>query len=171
MSSLYFLRSDRGTGTGLKMSQGRAVNAAKNHSAAVISMQTENHPGGLHTTIDVFDGDPDTDCGNEAMAWFSTYRRIARTTARPLSSRLFIAAFKTVNYNGSMSPNPIPTTYVQLPPPIIQSLIVPNARQLNHHLTSAWSDKSAGTRCNTRCCLEYPCSRTPGRRSSRCCRY
>jgi DNA (cytosine-5)-methyltransferase 1 len=78
---LYFLRSDRGagTGTGLKMSQGRTVNAAKNYSAAVISMQTENYPGGLHTTIDVFDGDPDTDCGSEAMAWFSTYRA-ARTT-------------------------------------------------------------------------------------------
>ncbi|WP_047297518.1 DNA cytosine methyltransferase, partial [Pseudomonas fluorescens] len=49
---------------------GRAVNVAKNHSAAAISMHTVNHPGAVHFTTDVFEGDPDTECGGKAVGWF-----------------------------------------------------------------------------------------------------
>jgi len=59
-----------GAGTGLEMGLGRAVNVAKNHSAAAISMHTVNHPGAKHYTTDVFDGDPDTECGGKAVGWF-----------------------------------------------------------------------------------------------------
>lgn len=59
-----------GAGTGLEMGLGRAVNVAKNHSAAAISMHTANHPGAVHFTTDVFDGDPDTECGGKAVGWF-----------------------------------------------------------------------------------------------------
>ncbi|AZV26942.1 DNA cytosine methyltransferase [Pseudomonas syringae] len=59
-----------GAGTGLEMGLGRAVNVAKNHSAAAISMHTVNHPGAVHYTTDVFDGDPDTECGGKAVGWF-----------------------------------------------------------------------------------------------------
>jgi DNA (cytosine-5)-methyltransferase 1 len=59
-----------GAGTGLEMGLGRAVNVAKNHSAAAISMHTINHPGAKHYTTDVFDGDPDTECGGKAVGWF-----------------------------------------------------------------------------------------------------
>ncbi|WP_135007332.1 DNA cytosine methyltransferase, partial [Pseudomonas syringae] len=43
---------------------------AKNHSPAAISMHTVNHPGATHFTTDVFDGDPDTECGGKAVGWF-----------------------------------------------------------------------------------------------------
>lgn len=59
-----------GAGTGLEMGLGRAVNVAKNHSASAISMHTVNHPGAVHFTTDVFDGDPDTECGGKAVGWF-----------------------------------------------------------------------------------------------------
>ncbi len=59
-----------GAGTGLEMGLGRAVNVAKNHSAAAISMHTVNHPGAVHYTTDVFDGEPDTECGGKAVGWF-----------------------------------------------------------------------------------------------------
>jgi DNA (cytosine-5)-methyltransferase 1 len=59
-----------GAGTGLEMGLGRAVNVAKNHSASAISMHTANHPGAVHFTTDVFDGDPDTECGGKAVGWF-----------------------------------------------------------------------------------------------------
>lgn len=59
-----------GAGTGLEMGLGRAVNVAKNHSPAAISMHTVNHPGAMHYTTDVFDGDPDTECGGKAVGWF-----------------------------------------------------------------------------------------------------
>ncbi|MCD9569485.1 DNA cytosine methyltransferase [Pseudomonas protegens] len=59
-----------GAGTGLEMGLGRAVNAAKNHSPAAISMHTVNHPAAVHYTTDVFDGDPDTECGGKAVGWF-----------------------------------------------------------------------------------------------------
>ncbi len=59
-----------GAGTGLEMGLGRAVNVAKNHSPQAISMHTVNHPGALHYTTDVFDGDPDTECGGKAVGWF-----------------------------------------------------------------------------------------------------
>jgi len=59
-----------GAGTGLEMGLGRAVNVAKNHSAAAISMHTVNHPGAVHFTTDVFEGDPDTECGGKAVGWF-----------------------------------------------------------------------------------------------------
>lgn len=59
-----------GAGTGLEMGLGRTVNVAKNHSAAAISMHTVNHPGAKHFTTDVFDGDPDTECGGKAVGWF-----------------------------------------------------------------------------------------------------
>lgn len=59
-----------GAGTGLEMGLGRAVTVAKNHSAAAISMHTVNHPGAVHFTTDVFDGDPDTECGGKAVGWF-----------------------------------------------------------------------------------------------------
>ncbi|VVO21786.1 DNA cytosine methyltransferase [Pseudomonas fluorescens] len=59
-----------GAGTGLEMGLGRAVNVAKNHSANAISMHTVNHPGAVHYTTDVFDGDPDTECGGKAVGWF-----------------------------------------------------------------------------------------------------
>jgi len=59
-----------GAGTGLEMGLGRAVNVAKNHSAAAISMHTVNHPGAVHYTTDVFDGDPDTECGGKVVGWF-----------------------------------------------------------------------------------------------------
>ncbi|MGF6153973.1 DNA cytosine methyltransferase [Pseudomonas fluorescens] len=59
-----------GAGTGLEMGLGRAVNVAKNHSASAISMHTANHPGAVHYTTDVFDGDPDTECGGKAVGWF-----------------------------------------------------------------------------------------------------
>lgn len=59
-----------GAGTGLEMGLGRAVNVAKNHSPQAISMHTVNHPGAQHFTTDVFDGDPDTECGGKAVGWF-----------------------------------------------------------------------------------------------------
>ncbi|SEB78633.1 DNA (cytosine-5)-methyltransferase 1 [Pseudomonas saponiphila] len=59
-----------GAGTGLEMGLGRAVNVAKNHSPAAISMHTVNHPGAVHYTTDVFEGDPDTECGGKAVGWF-----------------------------------------------------------------------------------------------------
>lgn len=33
-------------------------------------MHTVNHPGAKHPTTDVFDGDPDTECGGKAVGWF-----------------------------------------------------------------------------------------------------
>ncbi|KPY93167.1 C-5 cytosine-specific DNA methylase [Pseudomonas tremae] len=59
-----------GAGTGLEMGLSRKVSVAKNHSAAAISMHTVNHPGAKHFTTDVFDGDPDTECGGKAVGWF-----------------------------------------------------------------------------------------------------
>ncbi|MSU92957.1 DNA cytosine methyltransferase [Pseudomonas mandelii] len=59
-----------GAGTGLEMGLGRAVNVAKNHSPQAISMHTVNHPGAAHYTTDVFDGDPDSECGGKAVGWF-----------------------------------------------------------------------------------------------------
>jgi DNA (cytosine-5)-methyltransferase 1 len=59
-----------GAGTGLEMGLGRAVNVAKNHSPQAISMHTVNHPGAQHFTTDVFDGDPETECGGKAVGWF-----------------------------------------------------------------------------------------------------
>ncbi|MBV4518488.1 DNA cytosine methyltransferase [Pseudomonas sp. SWRI74] len=59
-----------GAGTGLEMGLGRAVNVAKNHSPQAISMHTVNHPGAVHYTTDVFDGDPDTEGGGKAVGWF-----------------------------------------------------------------------------------------------------
>ncbi|MBS7440600.1 DNA cytosine methyltransferase [Pseudomonas syringae] len=59
-----------GAGTGLEMGLGRKVSVAKNHSAAAISMHMVNHPGAKHFTTDVFDGDPDTECGGKAVGWF-----------------------------------------------------------------------------------------------------
>jgi DNA (cytosine-5)-methyltransferase 1 len=59
-----------GAGTGLEMGLGRKVNVAKNHSPKAISMHTVNHPGTKHFTTDVFEGDPDTECGGKAVGWF-----------------------------------------------------------------------------------------------------
>ena len=59
-----------GAGTGLEMGLGRAVTVAKNHSPAAISMHTTNHPHAKHFTTDVFEGDPDTECGGRAVGWF-----------------------------------------------------------------------------------------------------
>jgi DNA (cytosine-5)-methyltransferase 1 len=59
-----------GAGTGLEMGLGRAVDVAKNHSPQAISMHTANHPGAMHYTTDVFDGDPDTECGGKPVGWF-----------------------------------------------------------------------------------------------------
>ena len=59
-----------GAGTGLEMGLGRAVTVAKNHSPAAISMHTVNHPHAKHFTTDVFDGDPNTECGGRAVGWF-----------------------------------------------------------------------------------------------------
>ncbi|WP_421560865.1 MULTISPECIES: DNA cytosine methyltransferase [unclassified Pseudomonas] len=59
-----------GAGTGLEIGLGRAVSVAKNHSPQAISMHTMNHPGAQHFTTDVFEGDPDTECGGKAVGWF-----------------------------------------------------------------------------------------------------
>lgn len=59
-----------GAGTGLEMGLGRAVTVAKNHSPAAISMHTVNHPHAKHFTTDVFEGDPDMECGGRAVGWF-----------------------------------------------------------------------------------------------------
>ncbi|QKZ05872.1 DNA cytosine methyltransferase [Pseudomonas eucalypticola] len=59
-----------GAGTGLEMGLGRPVAVAKNHSAAAISMHTANHPAARHFTTDVFEGDPDEECGGRAVGWF-----------------------------------------------------------------------------------------------------
>ncbi|WLH49801.1 DNA cytosine methyltransferase [Pseudomonas tolaasii] len=59
-----------GAGAGLEMGLGRTVNVAKNHSPQAISMHTLNHPGAKHFTTDVFEGDPDTECGGKAVGWF-----------------------------------------------------------------------------------------------------
>ena len=59
-----------GAGTGLEMGLGRAVTVAKNHSPAAISMHTVNHPYAKHFTTDVFEGDPDTECGGRVVGWF-----------------------------------------------------------------------------------------------------
>ena len=59
-----------GAGTGLEMGLGRTVAVAKNHSPAAISMHTVNHPHAKHFTTDVFEGDPDTECGGRAVGWF-----------------------------------------------------------------------------------------------------
>ena len=59
-----------GAGTGLEIGLGRAVTVAKNHSHAAISMHTVNHPHAKHFTTDVFEGDPDTECGGRAVGWF-----------------------------------------------------------------------------------------------------
>ena len=61
---------EKQTLTGLEMGLGRAVNVAKNHSAHAISMHTVNHPGAVHYTTDVFDGDPDIECDGKAVGWF-----------------------------------------------------------------------------------------------------
>jgi DNA (cytosine-5)-methyltransferase 1 len=52
------------------MGLGRPVNVAKNHSPQAISMHTVNHPAAQHFTTDVFDGDPDTECGGKEVGWF-----------------------------------------------------------------------------------------------------
>ena len=59
-----------GAGTGLEMGLGRAVTVAKNHSPSAISMHTVNHPHAKHFTTDVFEGDPDTECGGRVVGWF-----------------------------------------------------------------------------------------------------
>jgi DNA (cytosine-5)-methyltransferase 1 len=59
-----------GAGTGLEIGLGRTVSVAKNHSPQAISMHTVNHPGAQHFTTDVFEGDPDTECGSRAVGWF-----------------------------------------------------------------------------------------------------
>ena len=59
-----------GAGTGLEIGLSRTVNVAKNHSPQAISMHTVNHPGAKHFTTDVFEGDPDTECGGKAVGWF-----------------------------------------------------------------------------------------------------
>ena len=59
-----------GAGTGLEMGLGRAVTVAKNHNPAAISMHTANHPHAKHFTNDVFEGDPDEECGGRAVGWF-----------------------------------------------------------------------------------------------------
>lgn len=59
-----------GAGTGLEIGLGRAVAVAKNHSPAAISMHTINHPAARHFTTDVFEGDPDTECGGRPVGWF-----------------------------------------------------------------------------------------------------
>ena len=59
-----------GAGTGLEMGLERAVTVAKNHNPAAISMHTVNHPHTRHYTTDVFEGDPDTECGGKAVGWF-----------------------------------------------------------------------------------------------------
>lgn len=59
-----------GAGTGLEIGLGRAVAVAKNHSPAAISMHTVNHPAARHFTTDVFEGDPDTECGGRPAGWF-----------------------------------------------------------------------------------------------------
>jgi DNA (cytosine-5)-methyltransferase 1 len=59
-----------GAGTGLEMGLGRAVTVAKNHNPAAISMHTVNHPAARHYTTDVFEGDPDLECGGRAVGWF-----------------------------------------------------------------------------------------------------
>ncbi|KGU87247.1 DNA cytosine methyltransferase [Pseudomonas mediterranea] len=59
-----------GAGTGLEMGLGRAVAVAKNHSPTAISMHTVNHPAARHFTTDVFEGDPDTECGGRPVGWF-----------------------------------------------------------------------------------------------------
>ncbi|MGY3323413.1 DNA cytosine methyltransferase [Pseudomonas sp. TE3911] len=59
-----------GAGTGLEIGLGRTVSVAKNHSPQAISMHTVNHPGAKHFTTDVFEGDPDTECGGKAVGWF-----------------------------------------------------------------------------------------------------
>ena len=59
-----------GAGTGLEMGLGRAVTVAKNHSPAAISMHTVNHPHAKHFTTDVFEGDPDAECGGRDVGWF-----------------------------------------------------------------------------------------------------
>lgn len=59
-----------GAGTGLEIGLGRAVTVAKNHNPAAISMHTVNHPAARHYTTDVFEGDPDQECGGRAVGWF-----------------------------------------------------------------------------------------------------
>ncbi|MBD8621709.1 DNA cytosine methyltransferase [Pseudomonas sp. CFBP 13727] len=59
-----------GAGTGLEMGLGRAVTVAKNHNPAAISMHTANHPAARHYATDVFEGDPDGECGGRAVGWF-----------------------------------------------------------------------------------------------------
>ncbi|ATR83814.1 DNA methyltransferase [Pseudomonas sp. HLS-6] len=59
-----------GAGTGLEMGLGRPVTVAKNHNPAAISMHTANHPHARHYTTDVFEGDPDEECGGRAVGWF-----------------------------------------------------------------------------------------------------
>ncbi|KGU84858.1 DNA cytosine methyltransferase [Pseudomonas mediterranea] len=59
-----------GAGTGLEMGLGRPVAVAKNHSPAAISMHTVNHSAARHFTTDVFEGDPDTECGGRPVGWF-----------------------------------------------------------------------------------------------------
>jgi DNA (cytosine-5)-methyltransferase 1 len=59
-----------GAGTGLEMGLGRKVSVAKNHSPKAISMHSVNHPGAKHFTTDVFEGNPDTECGGKAVGWF-----------------------------------------------------------------------------------------------------
>lgn len=59
-----------GAGTGLEMGLGRPVTVAKNHNLAAISMHTANHPHAKHFTTDVFEGDPDEECGGRAVGWF-----------------------------------------------------------------------------------------------------
>ena len=66
----FFCGGGGGAGTGLEIGLGRTVNVAKNHSPQAISMHTVNHPHAKHFTTDVFEGDPDTECGGRAVGWF-----------------------------------------------------------------------------------------------------
>lgn len=59
-----------GAGTGLELGLGRPVTVAKNHNPAAISMHTANHLHARHYTTDVFEGDPDEECGGRPIGWF-----------------------------------------------------------------------------------------------------
>ena len=52
-----------GAGTGLKIGLSRAVTVARNHNPAAIRLHTANHPPARHYTTDVFESDPDEECG------------------------------------------------------------------------------------------------------------
>ena len=95
-------------GTGLEMGLGRTVTVAKNHNPAAISMHTVNHPHAKHFTTDVFEGDPDTECGGRAVGWFHMSPEVEAGALRVAA--FLISYYGTSDASDIAAPAPTITT-------------------------------------------------------------